>query len=410
MTSPTLPRERTILALTVTAHALTHVAELAFPALAIIITTDFLHRAGAYGAIGDAGFFAALLFGSAALPSGRLVDRLGARRVLMIMLFGTAASLFALAAAPGLRSLTIVLAFLGGFAGLYHPAGTTMISLGVRQQGKAMGWHGMGGNLGLALTPLLAAALAGAVGWRVTCLALACLPLSLGVFVLASRIDVGHPASGPKTEPADQRYLLRPLALVFAMGVFNGMTYRGLMTFLPAYFTEKVHLAWLPLQQVTVGGAMTTAILLLGIAGQLLGGALADRFRKEAVYTGIFLLAAPVLLSLGFLENLPLVAATGLFAFLYFANQPVGNAIIPRYTGAGIRGWVYGLFFFASFGAGSIMSPIAGWIGERFHLASIFLILASTLGCAGLLGLGLVRASRNSGNSGQSPIVSDWHG
>lgn len=398
MSEPYLPRERVILALTVAAHAVTHVAEQAFPAVALLVMADFFGTAEAYGAIGDANFFAALLFGSAALPSGRLVDRLGSRRVLLIMLGGTGLSLFGMALASEYRVFTAALAALGFFSGLYHPAGTTMISIGIRRHGRAMGAHGMGGTLGLAVTPALAAGLAGIWNWRVACSVLGLLPLLLALVVVIGKIDVGRKASpADDPGPADRRYLLRPLAFICLMGVFNGMTYRGLMTFLPAYFTTRVHLDWLPVGPYVIGGAMTTTILLLGIGGQLLGGTLADRLPREKLYTGIFLLGAPVLLSLRFLSDLPLILMAAFFAFLYFANQPVGNALVPRYAAPGIRGSIYGLFFFTGFGAGSIMSPVAGWVGERFALENIFLLLSGTLGLAGLLGLWLTRAAARGG-------------
>ena len=78
-------KEKSILAVTVTSHALAHVAELAFPATALLVTMEFFGR-GEYAEIGLATFISSLLFGAAAIPSGRLVDRLGARAVLLIFL------------------------------------------------------------------------------------------------------------------------------------------------------------------------------------------------------------------------------------------------------------------------------------------------------------------------------------
>jgi len=314
-------QERSIIAVTVTSHALAHVAELAFPATALLVTMEFFGR-GEYAEIGFATFISSLLFGAAAIPSGRLVDRLGARADLLISLFGSGASLIVLSFTKSFASFTVALALVGGFSGFYHPAGTTMISLGIKEHGKAMGAHGVGGNLGLALTPFMAAALAGTIGWRWAYVALGSIPIILGLLVIAARVNVGRveePGSGGgKDNQNEKPYLLIPLAIMFTMAVFNGMTYRGLMTFLPSYFAERVHLSWLPLHQVTVGGTMTTAILLLGVVGQFIGGNLADRFNKEKVYTVIFFITCPLLLLLGSLSNLPLILVTAVFAFLYF--------------------------------------------------------------------------------------------
>lgn len=403
-------KARGILFTAVSAHALIHVCELSFPATALLVTEDLLGGAGEYMEMGLATTLFGFLFGFTALPSGKLVDRFGPRTILVTLLFGVSLCMFALAMAPSFTVFSLVLAFLGAFAGLYHPAGTTMLSLGLEEHGKAMGYHGVGGNLGLAVTPFFVAALAEALDWRTAYAMVGAMPLALGVVVLATGVgkradkaagDEALPA-GPDAEAEEagaaggaRPYRLWPLAFIFAMAFFNGMTYRGLMTFLPTYFAERVDLAFFhSFPKAAVGGGMTTAILLLGVAGQFSGGWLADRIKKEKLYAGIFFIAAPALATLGYLHDLPLVAVTGVFAFLYFMNQPVGNAIIPSYTKDRVRGFVFGLYFFMSFGTGSVMSIVAGYIGERFELSSIFTYLAACIGFSALLGIGLVLASR----------------
>ncbi len=402
---------------TVVSHSLTHVAELTFPSTALLVTHELLEEGKGYAEIGMATFISALLFGLAALPSGRLVDKLGARRVLLIFLFGTGLSLMALSFSPGFTMFTVLLALVGLFSGLYHPAGTTMISLGIREHGKAMGAHGVGGNLGLAATPVFAASLSRVLGdWRYAYFIIGALPILLGLFILfrltevgaKEEADIGKEDVNNRTDAGrfkDSSILLVPLVLFFVMAIFNGMTYRGLMTFLPSYFAEKVQLDWQSLEflsrgpgddvQVIIGGVVTTFILLLGVLGQYTGGSLADRVKKEKLFCSVFFITAPILLALAFLDGLALVAATGLFAFLYFANQPVGNSALPRYTSPKVRGLVFGAFFFTNFGAGSIMSWIAGETGERFELSYIFYIFAACLLTAGLVGIFLALRTRD---------------
>lgn len=394
-------KEKTILGVTVVSHAMTHVAELTFPATAILVSYEFFGEKE-YAAIGQASFISALLFGLAAIPSGWLVDRLGSRRVLLAFLFGTGASLIGLSFMQSFATFTMALALLGIFSGLYHPVGLTMISFGMKEHGKAMGAHGMGGNLGLAITPFLAAALAQALEWRNAYVLIGCLPIAIGLLVLFGAIDVKE-ARAPDI-PANKKEQAQNnsgdikvwlIVIFFVMAIFNGMAYRGLLTFLPAYFSERVHLDWLPLQEVLTGGTITTAILLLGIAGQLMGGVMADRVRKEVLYTIIFAMACPILFMLSRLENLPLIIAAGVFAILYFSNQPVGNAILPRYASPQLRGRLYGLFFFMSFGVGSIMSWIAGEVGDRYDLSKIFIMLAACLFITTVLGMVLAHKARD---------------
>ena len=59
---------------------------------------------------------------------------------------------------------------MGTFASIYHPAGLSLISRETTPEtrGKALGWHGIFGSLGIALAPFLASIVfaTGAVGWR----------------------------------------------------------------------------------------------------------------------------------------------------------------------------------------------------------------------------------------------------
>ena len=141
-------------------------------------------------------------------------------------------------------------------------------------------------------------------------------------------------------------------------------------------------------------GTMTTAILLLGVVGQYPGGNLADRVNMEKLYTLIFFITCPLLFLLGRLTDLPLVLVTAVFALFYFMNQPVGNAMLPRYASPGAHGTIFGLFFFAGFGMGSVMSGIAGWVGEEFGLSAIFFVLGATLFSSAFIGLFLIHYTR----------------
>ena len=52
-------------------------------------------------------------------------------------------------------ALSIALAGMGLFSGIYHPIGLGMISKGVNRMSMALGYNGMFGNLGLATAPLM---------------------------------------------------------------------------------------------------------------------------------------------------------------------------------------------------------------------------------------------------------------
>jgi len=70
------------------------------------------------------------------------------------------------AGAPDVRVLTAGLLVRGAAAGVYRPAGLTLISRGARRRGTVFACHGAAGNVGVAIGPLLAAVLLTVLGWR----------------------------------------------------------------------------------------------------------------------------------------------------------------------------------------------------------------------------------------------------
>lgn len=114
------PAQRRVLLTACLAHGLIHVAELAVPALLILIQAEL-------GAddfeMGRVVAIYGLLFGLGSLPAGWLVDRIGSRRLLVTCLWGAAAGLVGMSFADSTLSLTWPAAMMGLCLSIYHPAG-----------------------------------------------------------------------------------------------------------------------------------------------------------------------------------------------------------------------------------------------------------------------------------------------
>jgi len=388
--------ERKIIIITTLAHSLVHICELSFPAVAVLVASSLLGDPTAYQKIGFAYFIATFLFGAMSILGGFLTDRLGARRVVLIYLLGSGMSLILVGLSVSYFLLVVSLGLLGFFIGLYHPAGNVLISLGARKTGLAMGIHGMGGNFGLALSPFLASFLAEQLDWRKGFMILGLLPLIFSLYILWDKkieLEFERPSEASSLDPLfSKNNFSRSLLILFIMSILNGMCYRGFITFLPAYFRTELSQGLVPgVSALLQAGGFTSLVLVLGILGQFLGGRLADRFSREVLYTLCFLCSAPFLFLLGWLKNSPLIISALIFALIYFANQPSGNFLVADYSKKHLRGRIFGWFFFMNFGAGSIMSWLAGILGEKLSLNSIFILLALILALAGILGLVLIK-------------------
>lgn len=358
------------------AHGLIHMTMVTFAAVLTPMRESVGAGLFAISLVGNVSYFS---FGLSAPAGGFLADRIGSRRVLVMCCFGMAAACVGVALAKDIYGLGAALAVLGLAAALYHPAGLSLIARRVGSVEKAMAYHGILGTLGLALGPVVAGAITATAGWRWSYVALAAALAGLGAAFagLAGRggsSRTGRPAPPP---PLPQRTLLGGLLLFYVIAVINGFIFHGATTFLPTRLAT--------VKNLFVGNAVTTATLLLGIAGQYVGGLVASRWRYELVLAGSFLFSGLALVFLGTLQGAFLFAPALVYGFAYFSTQPVTNTLISRLASARRQGIAFGVNFFLAFGLGSFGTGFVGYVGEKFELAEGF----SILGVVGLLAVPL---------------------
>ena len=184
-----------------------------------------------------------------------------------------------------------------------------------------MGWHGMGGSLGIALGPaFVGVALATGWPWRTTA-ALLILPALLGLaWLSAGRLPTSR-ASPSEARGASLRSLAslgfgRTLLVYF----FAGIAYQGSLTFLPKF----------------IGPGLFALALGLGAIGQVIAGTLADRRRPDRILAslsfagaGLLILLAAVGVSVGFLASVIVFYAYLVQKFILY----VGFALAPIFIG-----------------------------------------------------------------------------
>jgi NNP family nitrate/nitrite transporter-like MFS transporter len=220
-------------------------------------------------------------------------------------------------------------------------------------QGKAMGLAGMG-NSGTVLASLFAPMLAKLFGWNAV-LGLACIPLAvvLIVYLVLAKDSPSQPA--PKSlvaylhplKSADAWWLMAFYAVTF--GGFSGLS-----TSLSIYFTDQFGLT------SVMAGYATAACVFAGSLVRPMGGALADAIGGVKTLTGVFLVAALMLVGVGYATTLPV--ALGLFVVAMLAlgtgNGAVFQLVPQRFreeigvmTGlVGMAGGIGGFYLASSLG------------------------------------------------------------
>jgi MFS family permease len=358
-------------------HALNHIFELTYGVVLIGIAEEFGAGLFILGVLANVAGFA---FGLAAIPSGFLADRIGERRLLLFFCLGSGIASIIVGLSPNIYVLGVALAVLGLALGIFHPAGSAFITKATRNRGSAFGYFGVGGNLGVALGPIMAGSIASSLNWRAPYFIFA-IPALLMAALLYSFARAEIPTvteTMARTGPGQTRFksIILPLALIFLASAMNGLVYRGLVTFLPLYLSQRVQFTFLNWSSLALAGSFTTVALTFGVIGQLLGGYLCDRQRHETLALIVAIIAVPVLLVMGHSQGLWLMLVAIVTAFFHFMGQPIFNNLVADYTPVDWRGRSYGISYFCSFGLGSFSATILGYIAERFGLTWIFMTLA----------------------------------
>ena len=421
--------ERRIVAFTAGSHGLVHTYELSIPILLTVWIAEFSTTAATLGALVTVGYG---LFGVGALPGGVVVDRFGSKPVILACLLGMGGSFLLVGAAPSLPVLAVALAVWGATASVYHPAGLSLLSKAVERRGTALGYHGIGGNLGIALGPLAAVLLLVAFDWRVVATLLtipAFLVAAYGYTVdvesalsaagngdaesdaadvaadAADAADAAADAADTEAAPDtngfagfldDTRVLLTlGFALVLVFVTFSGLYYRTFLTFLPDLLGDVLG-GFADLRLIDPGSPyadefdparyLYVAVLMVGVPGQYLGGRIADRIPPERAL--VYLMSVLAVLALSFVPATgriwSFLLVSGLLGVALFTVQPLSQATVAAYSPPGTRGLSFGYTYLAIFGVGSLGAGLAGFVLTVAGSRELFLVLAGIAVCGAI--------------------------
>ncbi len=407
--------DRAITGFTMAGHGLVHTYELAVPILLTVWLVEFPVTSATMGTVVAVGYG---LFGVGALPAGLLVDRFGSRALITACTLGMGLSFLLLSVLPGVAGVAVALAVWGVAASVYHPAGLTLISKGVEERGVAFAYHGMAGNAGIVAGPFVTALLLVAVDWRAAVALLSVPGLvagAAGVRVEFDETAAVAAADGGDAPSTDVGSLTEFLAAsrgvftvgfltVFALVMFNGLYYRGMLTFLPGLLGDFLA----PLVGGASGGLgpvsegplasefdlsryLYAGLLAVGIGGQYVGGRLTDAVEPErglvvmlVVLTTVAVIFVPASASL-----VPLLAVSVVLGFFLFGMQPLTQATIAKYSPPERRGLSFGYTYLAIFGVGALGASVTGAALTYGSRSLLFVVLAvfSTLALALALSL-----------------------
>jgi MFS family permease len=375
-------RDVRIIGLVGSAHAFSHFFQLALPPLFPLLRADFDVSWTMLGLLVGV-FYAAS--GVTQFTAGFVVDRAGARPVLLSGLALLASGTTLASLAPGAYWLFPIAALMGVGNGVFHPADFAILNANVapRRLGYAYSTHGIGGNLGYALSPVVSFTIASAYGWRAALAVMGVMGLiALGVLASQRALLTSHKASDAHAHSLRgslQLFLQPAIALCFCYFVAQTMAAVGLQTFLPAALNAGLDVA------LVLATSAVTAYLLGGTAGIAAGGYLAtrtvrhDRVAAAGLVTGAALLT---LVGSGAVSAPMIIPVFVLVGIAIGATGPSRDLIVRNATPKGAAGRVYG-FVYSGLDLGAMVGPV--WFGllldhglarQMFFVVGILFVVA----------------------------------
>ncbi|PCG87474.1 arabinose ABC transporter permease [Streptomyces sp. WZ.A104] len=321
-------------------------------------------------------------FGTAAVLSpsgGRMVDRIGPRRSLVLLFLVSALALALTGAAPGAGLLLGAVALGGIPQALANPATNKAILATVEpaRRGAVTGLKQSGVQLGAFAAGLPLAALAGGLGWRGAVWTAAGVAVLAGVWALRALPADPSSASAP---PASTSYRPRGMvAWLAGFSLFLGAGIASVNTYLALYGVERLGMG------PTVAGGLVAVLGAAGILGRI-GWSKAARPGRAEWLPGLLAcgaVGAAALLAAGLLA-VPLVwagaVAIGVFAV---SGNAVSMVLVMQRAAPGRAGADSALVaagFFAGFAVGP---PLFGLLAESGRYGTGWLLVAVEFAAAG---------------------------
>lgn len=328
------------------------------------------------------------------IPGGLVVDSVGRKGMLMALsLFWVGAPYLLMGFSYEYWLLLTCAALVGIGNNLWHPTAIPLLAQHFPdRKGLAVSIHGMGGNVGDAVAPLVAGALLAYLTWREVVVINVIPGIAMSVILLTclGRMQV-KPRSAPAGAAAarrsifdvlrDFRTLLANRVLIFlcASSVFRSMTHGGLMTFLPIYLARELNYStfWM--------GACMAALQIAGFVASPISGHLSDKMgRRQIIMSSMAVTAVIIVFMILAGQSTAFIFFIAFLGFFFFSIRAVLQAWLLDATPANMGGSSIGMLFAIQSLGSSIGPLVCGAIADRYGLLATFYFLVATIIVANL--------------------------
>jgi len=318
-----------------------------------------------------------LAYGISQLPAGWLADRIGPRILLTIGIVGVALAGLLVGLSQTYTMMIVFLVLMGVAGGGYHPSAAPLISRSVEpeNQGRALGFHQVGGSGSFFLTPLIGAAIAACWGWRASFISLAIPTALLGVMfyvLLGRRAEISYikEAAPEYHDKAQSGSIHLPRLVPFmVLSIFTHAVTFSIISFIPLFMVDHFGVG------VAAAAAFLSIYHSAGIWASPLGGHMSDRVGKVKVVVVACLVTGPLICLLTLVPYGLGIGSLLLFiGIVMYFRMPASESYIINQTPQHRRSTVLGIYYFSNMEAGGILAPVMGSCIDRFGFYSSFTV------------------------------------
>ena len=371
------------------AHWLSHVHIMVLPPLFPVLNTQL---GLSYIQLGLVMTVFGIVSGLTQAPMGALVDRLGARPILLAGLCLGGTSFMAMGLYPTYPMLLIGATVAGLANSVYHPADYALLSTGVdeRRMGRAFSIHTFAGFLGGAMTPVVMALIVARFDVRTAMIAAGALGPLVALFLVLIGLPDSRVANTPSTDGLPSKRatfldVLSPAILMLTLFfILLGLSTGGINGFGVSALISGYNVDY------QTASLAITLFLGCAAAGVLAGGFLADKTDQHGlVAAACFALNAVLVFAIALLTppTVILMSMLSVAGFLSGLIAPSRDMLVRKAAPPGAAGRAFGIVS-TGFNIGSVIGPmIFGYIMDLSLPRVVFMVSACFMIATVLLAL-----------------------
>ena len=363
------PREVTSVGLVSIAHGFSHFYMLLLAPLFPLLKAELGVSFAALGALLTVHTAASGVF---QVPAGLLVDRFGARPVLLGGLVILSAPFALVPLVSGYWALMVLMLVAGIGNSVFHPAAASILSKQIdpNRLGRAFGIHLSAAYGGWLVVFPLMPRLAEFWGWEIAVGAAGVAGLVFVALATLFREALSDRESATRgARSSESRAKSGLIAVVTTPSVIAFFLFYVFIAMATAGITSFGVVAMVDLYGVSLvsSGDMLTGFFLAGMVGVLFGGLLADRFKRHELMTALAFAASGAcvaIIGFGFVPVVLVVVllfASSLFTALV---APSRDVMVRDIAPPGAIGTVFGVVTSGFSVGGAVAPPFFGWIAD----------------------------------------------